>query len=154
MQKHFPLNQNNAAALQISMEELKDTVLRLTELLMHEAELLSQMRVPEVVPLQAEKQQLTRTLEMAQAQLKAGSPFMQSSAAEDREDLLLLTDDLAYAVEHNHRYASVARAINSRVMQAIMDVATENQRPASYNSYGVVNGRNHLTLSLNLNQQA
>lgn len=158
MNRHIPLNMaaNQAAAVasQISLDELREATRRLTELLMEEADLLAAMRVADVLPLQQEKLQLTRTLEMAQAQLAAKSAFMQSASPEEREELLLMTDDLAYAVEHNHRQASAARTVNARVMQAIMDVATEQHRPASYDRLGQVSGREKLTLSLKLNQQA
>jgi hypothetical protein len=68
--------------------------------------------------------------------------------------LLLRADDLAFNVEENFRKISVVRAVNGRVMQAIMDVMGEQHRPGTYGPKGVANQMGDLALSMNLNQRA
>lgn len=156
LQPHAPApHLPNIAALQsVSIDEMLDATQRLSELLMEEAEHLKAMRVAELAPLQEEKLRLTRLLETAQARMAADPGFVTKANAAQREELLLLADDLAFAVEENFRHVSVARAVNSRVMQAISEVVSDHQRPATYDRSGMASSRAHLTVSLNLNQKA
>ncbi|MFM9891154.1 MAG: hypothetical protein ACKVOE_11055 [Rickettsiales bacterium] len=138
----------------ISLRDLTQAAQQLSELLMLEGEHLRAMRVGELAALQEEKLRLTRLLETAQAHIAADKNFLGNARANEREELLLLADDLAYAVEENFRHASVARAVNRRVMQAITDVMSDQQRPATYDRMGLANSKSNLTLSLNLNERA
>lgn len=138
----------------ISLRELTQAAQRLAELLMQEGEHLRTMQVGELAALQEEKLRLTRQLETAQAHIAADKNFLANARPGEREELLLLADDLAYAVEENFRHASVARAVNRRVMQAITDVMSDQQRPATYDRMGLANSKSNLTLSLNLNERA
>lgn len=155
MQFHAQHALPKAPALQpISFRELTQAAQRLSELLMEESEHLRLMRVTELAAMQEEKLRLTRLLETAQATIAADKNFLANARPGEREELLLLADDLAYAVEENFRHASVARAVNRRVMQAITEVMSDQQRPATYDRMGLTNQSASLTLSLNLNERA
>ena len=145
----------NAAILQsMSIDELMDTTLRLSDILAKESELIGSMDYKELPSLNEEKARLTAVLEIYQ-QVMANDPnFVKNADDKTREQLVLLTDDLAFNVEENFRKVSVARAVNSRVMQAIMDVMSEQHRPGTYGRNGQAAQNHDLALSVNLNQQA
>lgn len=145
----------NAAVLQsMSVDELMDTTLRLSDLLAKESELMSSMKIDELPRLNEEKLKLTAVLEIYQQVMANDPSFVKRADDKKREQLLLLADDLAFNVEENFRKVSVARAVNSRVMQAIMDVMSEQHRPGTYGRKGQASQNHDFTLSMNLNERA
>lgn len=138
----------------LQVDELMDATLRLSDLLAEESTLIDALKFGEIARMQEEKSRLTKLLETYQAMMAADKGFLQGLPPKTREELLLRTDDLAVSVEENFRKLSVARAVNSRVMQAIMDVMGEAQRPGTYGRNGMATQNHDLTLSMNLNQQA
>ncbi len=145
----------NAAILQsMSVEELMDTTLRLSDILARESELMDSMQFKELPQLHNEKTKLTAVLEIYQQVMANDPEFVKKADDKTREQLVLLTDDLAFNVEENFRKVSVAKAVNGRVMQAIMDVMSEQHRPGTYGRNGQATQQHDLALSLNLNQQA
>ncbi len=144
-----------AAALQaMSINALMTATLRLSDLMSEEAQLLSQMRYGELARLHDEKLKLTKLLEGYQQRLASDPNFVRTADSSTREELLLLTDDLAFNVQDNFRKVSAAKAVNTRVMQAIMDVLSEQHRPGTYGRDGVAAQAADLALSVNLNQKA
>lgn len=137
-----------------SINELMNATLRLSDLMNEEAVLLSEMRYGELPKLHEEKLGLTKLLESYQQLMAKDPSFVKNADAQDREELLLLTDDLAFSVEENFRKISAAKAVNGRVMQAIMDVMSEQHSPGTYGPQGMANPSADLALSINLNQQA
>jgi flagellar biosynthesis/type III secretory pathway chaperone len=145
----------NAALLQsMSVDELMDTTLRLSDILAKESEMISNMQFKELPRLNDEKLKLTAVLEIYQQVIANDPSFVKKADDKKREQLVLLTDDLAVNVEENFRKVSVARAVNSRVMQAIMDVMSEQHRPGTYGRKGQATQNQDFTLSMNLNQKA
>ena len=143
-----------AATHAMSVNDLMNATMRLSDILNEEAELLSAMRYGEIGALQDEKVRLSKLLESYQ-QLMASDPnFVKNADEKTREELLLLTDDLAFGVEENFRKVATARAVNQRVMQAIMDVMTEQQRPSTYGRDGQSAQGADMALSINLNEKA
>lgn len=155
MQPHTqPLKINPAYMATMTIDELMDVTLRLADLLIEESEHLAAMRVKDIEPLQAEKRDLTNRMELYQMRIKSDPSFVTNAPAHKREELLLLSDDLTFAVEENFRCASVARAVNGRVMQAIRDALTEKQHVGVYDRKGYSGLGDHLAVSMNLNQKA
>ena len=145
----------NAAILQsMSVDELMDTTLRLSDILAQESELMTKMDFKELPRLNEEKTKLTAVLEIYQHVMATDPSFIKNADDKTREQLILLTDDLAFNVEENFRKVSVAKAVNSRVMQAIMDVMSEQHRPGTYGRNGMASQSHDLALSVNLNQKA
>ena len=154
-----PQTNNHAlpnAALQASMniDALMAATMRLADLLMKETECLTAMRVREIEGMQKEKLDLTKQLEQYQARIAADPSFLANADPKKREELLFLTDDLAFAVEENFRHTAVARSVNQRVMHAIRDALTESKSIGTYDRQGQAAGGSDLTLSMNLNQKA
>lgn len=138
----------------LSVDELLRTTQRLTDIMTEESELLKAMRVSELPRLQEEKLRLAGVLELYQEQLARDPGFVKQASDQTREDLLFMTDDLAFVVEENFRQVSAVKAVNARVMQAIMEVVSEQHRPSTYSRYGTAAVGNDLPLSMNLNQRA
>lgn len=145
---------NAAARASMSVNELMHATLRLSDILAQESELIAAMRYQELASLHDEKLKLASLLENYQRLLASEPDFIRNADARTREELLLRTDDLAYNVEDNFRKVSVVKAVNSRVMQAIMDVISEQHRPGTYGPKGLAAHSGDLALSVNLNQRA
>lgn len=137
----------------LSIEEFMQATLRLSDVMHEESQMLSEHRIKDLAGLHEEKLKLTQLLELYQLHLTKNPEFLQTVDAKQREELVLLADDLAYNVEENFRKVSAARAVNSRVMQAIMDVVTEHQRPGTYGRDGAASHEG-MSLSVNLDQKA
>ena len=144
------------AALQASMniDTLMNATMRLADLLIQETDCLTAMRIREIEGLQKEKLDLTKLLEQYQARIASDPTFLSSADPKKREELLFLTDDLAFAVEENFRHTAVARSVNQRVMHAIRDALTESKSTGTYDRQGQAAGGSDVTLSMNLNQKA
>jgi len=97
---------------------------------------------------------LTKLIEQYQSRIATDPSFLANVDIKKREELLLMTDDLAFAVEENYRHTAVARSVNQRVMHAIRDALTESQSIGTYDRQGQAGGGSNLTLSMNLNQKA
>jgi hypothetical protein len=136
------------------VDDLMQITTRLADLLMQETECLTAMRIREIEGFQKEKLDLTQRIEHYQSRIASDPGFLATVDEKKREELLLLTDDLAYAVEENFRHTAVARSVNSRVMHAIRDALTESQRIGTYDRQGQAAGGSDLTVSMNLNQKA
>lgn len=154
MQTHSHQLPNAAALKSMNVDELMTVTLRLSDILAEESTLLDTMKIGEMPKLHDEKMKLTGTLETYQHAMAANPEFLNQADAATREELLLRTDDLAFNIEENFRKVSAARAVNARVMQAIMDVVNEQHRPNTYDRHGQASNMGDLTLSMNLNQRA
>lgn len=145
---------NAAVRASMNVNELMDVTLRLSDILAQESEHIDARRYNELPKLHEEKTKLVSLLENYQRVLATDPDFVRSADERTREELLLRADDLALNVEENFRKVSVTRAVNSRVMQAIMDVMTDQHRPSTYGPKGVAASTADLALSINLNQRA
>jgi flagellar biosynthesis/type III secretory pathway chaperone len=154
MQTHQHPLPNAALLASMSVNELMHATLRLSDILAEESEMIRDMRFKELPRLHEEKLKLASLLETYQQVIAADPDFVKRADEKTREELLLRTDDLAFNVEDNFRKVSVARAVNQRVMQAIMDVVGEQHRPGTYGRNGQAAASNDLALSVNLNQRA
>jgi hypothetical protein len=150
---HKPLP-NAAAYASMNIDELMGATMRLADLLMLETECLTTMRIREIEGFQKEKLDLTTLIEQYQSRIAMDPSFLANIDIKKREELLLMTDDLAFAVEENFRHTAVARSVNQRVMHAIRDALTESQSIGTYDRQGQAGGGSDLTLSMNLNQKA
>lgn len=151
--QHRPLP-NAAALASMNIQQLLEATTRMSDILVEEGALLTSMRFKELPKLNEEKIKLTVLLESYQQLIAADPSIVKQADPKTREELLLKTDDLAFNVEDNFRKVSVARAVNSRVMQAIMDVMSEQHRPGTYGRNGQSTQSHDLALSINLNQKA
>lgn len=151
MQHQLP---NTAALAALSVDGLVHAVARLGDLMADESEAIQEMRFADLPKSYDEKLQLVQLLEAYQQRLSTDPSFLDGVDIKAREQLLLLTDDLAVGVEDNFRRVATARTVNQRVLQAIMDVMSEQQRPGVYDKQARASAQSDLALSMNINQQA
>lgn len=139
----------------IQVNELVAVTARLTEVLREESKELRAMRIRAVGEMQDEKNMLISWLE-AQKKIIALTPEMKDRLSEkERADMTRVAEDFAVAVEENYHQASIARAVNQRVVQAINDSVRSSEHVNTYNAYGST--RNTVTgggLPFNVNQKA
>ena len=139
----------------IQVNELVAVTARLTEVLREESKELRAMRIRAVGELQDEKNKLIGWLE-AQKKIIALTPEMKDRLSEaERAEMARVAEDFAVAVEENYHQASIARAVNQRVVQAINDSAHSSEHVNTYNAYGATrNGVASAGLPFNVNQKA
>jgi len=145
----------NGAILQsMNIQELMDATLRLSDVLTEESEHIRARRYNDAAKLHGEKLRLSGLLETYQSVMATKPDFIRHADEKTREELLYLTDDLAVSVQENFHTVAVAKAVNGRVLQAMMDVMSEQQRPSTYGASGQSLQSANLALSMNLNQKA
>ena len=145
---------NGAIMQSMNIHELMDATLRLSDVLAEETDLIRARRYSEITKLHDEKLRLSGLLETYQSVLATKPDFIRNADEKTREELLYLTDDLAVSVRENFHAVAVAKAVNGRVLQAMMDVMSEHQRPSTYGASGQSLQSANLALSMNLNQKA
>lgn len=139
----------------IQVSELVAVTARLTEVLREESKQLKTMRIRAVGEMQDEKSKLISWLE-AQKKIIALTPGMKDRLSEeDRAQMAKVAEEFARAVEENYHQASIARAVNQRVVQAINDAAQSSEHVNTYNAYGTTRGTvSSAGLPFNVNQKA
>ena len=149
---HFNLP-NVAPAVPMDIHDLLGVTIQLKDILAKETEHLKQMKVKELGLLQTEKLRLTKLLQSYQA-LLAANPGLLGELDEDmREELAIETEEFTRIVDENYRRVAVARAVNQRIVQAILDVISEQQHAGTYTKMGMQSAPN-MAMSFNLNQKA
>lgn len=138
----------------VDIYELITVTARLKELLSRETEHLKRMEVKELSKLADEKQKLTKIMESYQRLIAQRPELVQALDADSREELALLTEEFTRVMSENMQRTAVARAVNQRVVQAIMEVVTENQHAGTYNRNGYTGVPSNMSVSFNLNQKA
>jgi uncharacterized protein YqeY len=138
----------------VDIYELITVTARLKELLSRETEHLKRMEVGELAKLADEKQKLTKIMESYQRLIAQRPELVRALDADSREELALLMEDFTRVVSENMQRTAVARAVNQRVVQAIMEVVTENQHAGTYNRSGYSGVPTNMSVSFNLNQKA
>jgi hypothetical protein len=149
---HFNLP-NIAQPVPMDIHDLLGVTIQLKEILAKETEQLKQMKIKELGLLQAEKLRLTRLLQSYQAFIAANPGALNGLDEEMREELALETEEFTRIVDENYRRVAVARAVNQRIVQAILDVITEQQHAGTYTKLGIASAPN-MAMSFNLNQKA
>ncbi len=139
----------------VQVEEIVAVTRRLTELLAEESMHLRAMRIKPVATLKEEKNRLIGWLE-AQQKIIAINPSMRDSMSEEeREVIASIGAEFAQAVEENYHQASIARAVNQRVVQAMMEAVRDQHALPLYSASGAqARPTSGSSYQLNLNQQA
>lgn len=139
----------------IQVTEVVAVTARLTELLREESKELKAMRIRAVGALQDEKNKLISWLE-AQKKMIMLNPQMKDHLSDaERANMSNVAEDFARAAEENYHQASIARAVNQRVVQAITDSVRERDHVNTYNALGTTRDQGGTTgLPFNVNQKA
>lgn len=127
---------------------------QLKAILERETEHLKLMEVKELAKLQEEKLKLTKLMEGYKSILSKRPELIRALDPASREELVELTDGFNEALAENLRRTAVARAVNQRIVQAIMEVVTENTHAGTYNKYGASAVPSDMAVSFNLNERA
>ena len=141
------------APQRITMDDVLQATIALKQILTKETESLRLMKIKELGTLQQEKERLTKLLESYQAILRKNPKALGELSEAAREDLEIEIEEFVQVVDDNYRRVSVARAVNQRIVQAILDVMTEQQHAGTYTKRGKSAAPN-IALSFNLNHQA
>ena len=141
------------AAQRITIDDVLSATISLKEILAKETESLRTMKIKELSHLQQEKERLTKLLESYQAILRKNPKALGEMSEEVREDFEIEMEEFVQVVDDNYRRVAVARAVNQRIVQAILDVVTEQQHAGTYTKRGTSAAPN-IALSFNLNHQA
>lgn len=138
----------------MDLDDLMDVTARLADVLEEETKYLRDMEIDALAKLHDKKMELTLMLESYQQLLKAQPDMLKSADAEKLAQFTELSEDLTAVVEENFRRTAVARAVNQRVVQTIIETVSEQNRPGTYNRYGNSNLKQDMSLSFNLNHKA
>lgn len=138
----------------MDLDDLMDVTARLADVLEEETEYLRRMEVDALAKLHDKKTELMLVLESYQKLLKAQPDLLKQADAEKLAQFSALSEDLTAVVEENFRRTAVARAVNQRVVQTIIETVSEQNRPATYTRYGNSSLKQDLSLSFNLNHKA
>ena len=125
---------------------------RLAQLLAEEVDLLADMKVSKIEPLQQEKLFLASALEAQRKQLDKHPHLLSTITSQDKRDLKEVIDVFEGVLAENHRKLLVAKEINYKIVQAITAVVRENTLSKVYDDKGYNGVAAFQTLSVTLNQ--
>jgi hypothetical protein len=154
MQTHHTLPNIDVPVLTMDIDELMDVTARLADIMEEETKYLRNMEVDALAKLHEKKMELTRTMEAYQKILRTQPNLLKEADAAKLEQFSLLMEDFTAVVEENFRRTAVARSVNQRVVDTIIEAMSEQKRPGTYNRYGSSNLKQDMSLSLNLNHKA
>jgi flagellar biosynthesis/type III secretory pathway chaperone len=125
---------------------------RLAELLADEIDILADMRIQDLTPLQEEKLQLVEALELHKRYIVQCPEIVETFSDEDRENLLTVSEIFQSILQDNHQRLLIAKNVNEIVRQAIADTLAEMNPLNGYDGCGLIEGPDGLP-PVSLNQQ-
>lgn len=138
----------------MDLDDLMDVTARLADVLEEETTYLRSMQMDALAKLHEKKMQLVLLLEGYKRLLKQQPDLLKSADEAKLSEFTTLSDELTAIVEENFRRTMVARAVNKRVVDTIIETVSEQNRPPTYNKYGNSSLKQDLSMSFNLNQRA
>jgi hypothetical protein len=140
---------------EVMVDELLVVSARLTALLQEESQLLKRMQVGKIGPMQDEKLKLIAWLEAQQKMLMLKPQMKQVLQDNERFQLEEASAALSAAMNDNVHQLSIARAVNSKVVEAVMEALRQQQQVPGYTSLGAAKGAAPSgALPVNINQKA
>jgi hypothetical protein len=136
--------------LNIDVEALGNLTLRLAQLMAEEVDILDQMRVSDLVPLQEEKLMLTAALEQQKRVLDMRPDLVERMSDEERAYLSEVVGVFENVLEQNHRRLRIARDVNLSMVQAVQQALLEHSSRGTYSVRGVTEKTGD-TVSVTLN---
>ncbi len=117
------------ASLSEQATAMLDLMMRLSELLGHETELLRAGRLRDIEPLQREKLRLTLLYQKALKALAAGGTTVSALPPPLRVQFVAASGRLADAVGENERALRIGRAATRRLLDAIVESVQAKLKP-------------------------
>ena len=134
----------------IDIEAVGNLTMRLAQLLAEEVDLLENMKVKDIAPLQEEKLRLVHALERQRAILDHHPELMNGMTEEQREYLAQIIGIFDQVLRENHRRLRVARDVNLAIVGAIQDAIQEHSNRGVYSVRGTaMHDTTPVSLSLN-----
>ncbi len=133
--------------------EMIDVTARLTELLNEEIAYLDAMQIVRAGELQPEKIALTQVLEAQKKLIDTQPELLEQISDAERLELRETILDFNTALQRNVALVAVAKAVNQRVVTAVLDTLAEQQSTGAYTKLGVTASSPQGGMSISLNQQ-
>lgn len=125
---------------------------RLAQLLAEEADLLADMKIKAVEPLQKEKVWLTRALELQLKRVEKHPDLLADITDEERDDMEQLFAVFDQIKQENYRRLLSAKEVNQKMVEAITDVVNEQTKKGTYDDEGNPDYKKD-SLSVTLNEK-
>jgi flagellar biosynthesis/type III secretory pathway chaperone len=123
---------------------------KLAQVMAQEVDLLDEMKIKQIVPLQEEKQWLTKALEVQLARVRKRPELLEEIDSRQREDLRDIVRVFEEVRTANFDRLMTVREVNLRMVEAIKDVVREASQKASYKGTGDMDyAANALSVTLN-----
>lgn len=135
----------------INMENVTALTARLAQILAQEADLLADMKVKEIEPLQKEKIWLTKAVELQLKRAQKYPYLLDEISEEDKEEFAELMEVFTSVRDENYRRLLAAKEVNQQVVNAITEVVNDHSRRGTYNQAGDEDVSPH-SLSVTLNK--
>ena len=136
----------------LNMDGVMAITARLAQVLAEEADLLADMKVKDIVPLQKEKLTLARALDLQIQRVQKNPELLDEITEEEREDLRDLAGVFDEIKAENFRRLLSAKEVNQRVVEAIMEAVNAQNRKPTYTEEGV-NDRQFDAISVTLDKK-
>lgn len=114
---------------EVRIDTLIDVSKRLTDVMNREVDLLRQMKIGDIAPLQDEKTALAAAYASALGSVSGDPAALKETAPGLRQALDRVTADLRAAADTNVTVVLAAKAVNERVFKAIGDAVAEQKSP-------------------------
>lgn len=133
----------------IDVGVLKLLLSRLAQILAQEADMLENMCIKDLGSVQKEKKALVDALEKQKKLMMRRSGLLDSITLEEEDELKELVDVFNAILHENHKRLLVAKEVNSKVVEAIAELANEQAQQSYYTNLGQRAGDPSVSLSLN-----
>lgn len=137
----------------IKIQDVITITARLAQLLAEEVDLLGEMKVDKIEPLQQEKLFLVNALDANRKLLDRHPHLLETIPSQDKHDLREVVEVFNEMLEENHRKLLVAKEINHKIVQAITDVVKEHTMSRVYDGTGSTSNAPYESLSVTLNKR-
>jgi flagellar biosynthesis/type III secretory pathway chaperone len=125
-----------AAHERIDVEGIIALTARLSQVLAQEVEYLADMQIKELEGLQKEKTQLLDALESQKRHIDTHPHLLALLTDDDCLELAQIIEIFQGIMKENHRRLLIAREVNLKVTEAIINAVNEDAKTASYTHEG------------------
>jgi hypothetical protein len=136
----------------INIASVMSVTARLAQILAQEADLLAEMRIKDITPLQKEKIMLTKAMDLQLQRIQQNPEMLDSITNEEREDMRDLIEIFDEVKMENYNRLLAAKQVNQRVVEAITHAINEQNKKPTYTDEGI-NDRQFDSLSMTLDKR-
>ena len=122
--------------IDVNIPDIISLTAQLAQVLAEEADLLQEMRISEIAPLQQKKTTLTRALEIYKRMIEKDPTAIADADDDEREDLRTVLEVFDAVLHETYRRLLVARDVNQCVVEAIAGAVGEQSKNRVYDEKG------------------